>query len=158
MAKLTNRQMDILAERVTDLLQDRSLAKNIDILNTPEYKNFDETFTDDLLAMILVFDRELKNLEEIKDRTVKQIEGIRANMINLMKKKGFEFPTWKSGLNPDEAKSLYLAHMKKKHYEEIEFDYAKTLRKVTADILLADTGNAEELVNSLVSKYEKAST
>ena len=66
MAKLTNRQLDVLAARVVDLLEEQYKIESDKIKETDEYKRFKMQYTDDtteLLTSIQVKARRLKSLK-----------------------------------------------------------------------------------------------
>lgn len=150
--RLTNLQMTVLSERVTDLLEEAAQAKNQSILESDEYRHFTKTYTDPYVEA-------LKPLAERYNSAEKKIEQLRAekDMIEAQAKKlksehlKVDEPHWRT-VYPNSELEKYLQNKKEEKFSEILFDRAKTLRRVQADILLSDVENPDELVKSLVSK------
>lgn len=156
MAKLTNRQMDVLAERVTDLLEEANIAKRKEIEQTKEYLEYEarlmnkpDSLYNQLIRKVVEIQEVETKLEVLKEQTKAFIE---------QHKEEFGTPYFTSWRNASESlKDIaknYLVKSKEKAYPETGFDRDKTLRKVQADILLSDVANPDELVRSIVEKLK----
>jgi hypothetical protein len=144
MAKLTNRQLDVLAARVVDLLEEQYKIESDKIKETDEYKRFKMQYTDDtteLLTSIQVKARRLKSLKEEIDTEIKKLSSdVYVNRWALE--------------NNTEVVEDYLEKRRDEAFPTARFDRDKTLRRVEADIILGDVSNPEELIKSLVTKLK----
>ena len=144
MAKLTNRQLDVLAARVVDLLEEQHKIESDKIKETDEYKRFKMQYTDDtteLLTSIQVKARRLKSLKEEIDTEIKKLSSdVYVNR-------------W-APENNTEVLEDYLEKRRNEAFPTARFDRDKTLRRVEADIILSDVSNPEELIKSLVTKLK----
>lgn len=146
--------MEVLAARVTDLLQEAHDAKVKEIVESPEYINFEKEYKDETAD-------ELRVLSDLIEEADKKIEAYQRdiskakNEAKLIKEKilGYELSTWATG-DPAATLKSYLKDKKNAQYPNTNFDRDKTLRRVEADILLSDVANPEELVRSLVEKLK----
>lgn len=145
--RLTNRQMDVLAERVTDLLQEAHKAKYEQIKNSEEYKNY----SDAVVKEVQDLHKEIIKIEEEKEKLAKVISDLRTKQENLLYPEGrkiyYYFDVHKELAN-------YIEMKKEEKYPELAFNRNKILRKVQADILLSEISNPEQLVSSLVEKLK----
>ena len=145
--KLTNRQMDVLAGRVTDLLQEAHKAKYEQIKNSEEYKNY----SDAVVKEVQDLHKEIIKIEEEKEKLAKVISDLRTKQENLLYPEGrkiyYYFDVHKELAN-------YIEMKKEEKYPELAFNRNKILRKVQADILLSEISNPEQLVSSLVEKLK----
>lgn len=155
MARLTNRQMEVLAARVTDLLQEAHDEQVKEVVESPEYINFEKTYSDDIVDHLRPIIKEMGKVEE-EISTLRNKLGLLREEGNQIEEKilGYTLPGWRSS-NPENTLSNYLAKQKNEVFKGTKFDREKTLRRVEADILLSDVANPEELVKSLVEKLKK---
>lgn len=148
MAKLTNRQMEILAERVVDILEEQHKEKASKIRSTEEYLNFEQSYYDDNIQRIAIFEKNIEDFVKLKKKLIAEADELN------------KLPIYVNTYNLDQNKDRelikeYVQGMKDKTFEVEPFDRYKMLRKIQADILLSDVGNPEELVNSMVNKFNK---
>lgn len=144
MAKLTNRQLDVLAARVVDLLEEQHKIESDKIKETDEYKKFKMQYTDDsteLLTSIQVKALRIKSLKQELDADIKKL----SNDVFVNK--------W-APENNTEVLEDYLERRRNEAFPTARFDRDKTLRRVEADIILSDVSNPEELIKSLVTKLK----
>lgn len=148
--------MNILAERVTDLLEEQHRESNKKVLESEEYKNFKEVYIDEISSTLRSLDNNLVELEDKQDEIKEQIEQIKKRAFTMYKSLGFHTTTWQSRMEPEEVLEAYLEKRKNEKYPGAEFNRDKTLRRAQADILLSNLGDvtAEELVNQLVNKLK----
>lgn len=147
--------MNILAERVTDLLQEGHEAKYKEIKESPEYAKFEQLYdSSELKEMRAAVDsyKSLKSQQAVLEGKMSVIRD------GINKRYREENPTttnhWTT-IDPDNYLKVYLDKIKREQYPEVEFNREKTLRRVQADILLSDHGSADELVKSLVEKLKQ---
>jgi len=153
MAKLTNMQMQLLAGRVVDLLEEQHKEANADVTRTLEYINFEKTYDDDILHQMRENDKILKNLQEIIDKTTAQKDLLRTQIQEVAKEYNIQNTSYWSKMDASEFIQKYIAKQKEEKFASQIFDREKMLRRVQTDMLLSDTGNTEELIRSLVAKY-----
>ena len=152
MAKLTNRQMEVLAERVVDILEEQHKANNAAEQTSQEYIEFESTFSDPLVekfkedAKIVEYNAQL--VEEY-NRQIKLVENEAYEMLPQEARVGNH---WSKRIDPKDALASYLKYKKEQRFGK-SFDRDKILRRVSADILLAEAGSADELVKNIVDKY-----
>lgn len=154
MARLTNRQLDALAARVTDLLQEAHDAKVKEVVQSPEYLNFEKEYTDEFVSKLRVLVQDINTYELEIEVLKNKIAEAKNNVGHIYKEiHGSEYSRWG---NPEAETTLngYLNIKKTQIFKETIFDRDKTLRRVEADILLSDVANPEELVRSLVEKLK----
>lgn len=149
MARLTNRQMDVLAERVTDVLEQEHTKNTEKLRNSEEYTKFTETYKDDIVNALTDLLEKAKEAERLKDVLEEETNKIRDKVGNFYYNSYRPESSLKDGINS------YLEKKRKEKYPEAEFNRDKVLRRVQADILLSDVTNPEELVNSLVEKLKQ---
>lgn len=153
--KLTNLQMNILAERVTDLLEEANRQKVIELSKSKEYTDFEVTYVDDVVKELRGLDMTYANLKREIEALEARKESIKEKVREYFKKRtGNELARWNSRTPIEELKD-YLADKKAEVYPDSSFNRDKTLRKVQADILLSDVDNPEELVTALVNKFKE---
>lgn len=161
MARLTNRQMDVLAERVTDLLEEANREANKSIIVSPEYVNFETEYSKDPMAkdadgLVLSLRQDAAAIAAIK-KDIAELESKSMSIKQAAAAKGKElgyYSTWTSYADPEEVLKKYLKAKKEEKFPNVAFDREKTLRRVQADILLSDVDNPEALVKSLVEKLK----
>lgn len=155
MARLTNRQMEVLAARVTDLLQEAHDEQVKEVVESKEYLKFEETFEDEHATKLRNLAKNFKIADKAMDDARDSMNMIRAEAKTIQEKiVGYTLPTW-SSTDPETALKSYLETKKNETFKGTKFDRDKTLRRVEADILLSDVANPEELVKSLVEKLKK---
>jgi len=159
MAKLTNAQMDILGERATDILQEKHKEKYDAVLNSSEFKEFEDTYYDDVIQELVRLSGHIndikakeKDLEALQE-SYKQMTRNLSTALNIKNISSYYYEP-REIAEPDKLKEKYLELKKKEKFSYADFDYAKTLRKVKADILLSSIGDPAQLVNELVTKHE----
>jgi len=149
--RLTNAQMDILAERVTDLLEEANNEKQRQLKDNPKYKNY--------LAYIANSDTIYKEGSRLRHEaeeldTQQQLLAKRLEVYaEKYKDEVGSTPYW--GSTKDKIQKLLDGYVDRKREEEFPvsvFNRDKILRKVKADILLSDVDNNDELVKTLVAK------
>lgn len=153
--KLTNLQMNILAERVTDLLEEANRQKVIELSKSKEYTDFEANYTDEtvknLKDLSIEYAKINKDIETLNRQKEYIHDTIRTCYYN---RTGSEFARW--AVRPPETElKEYLADKKAEVYPDVSFNRDKTLRKIQADILLSDVDNPEELVGALVNKFKE---
>lgn len=146
--KLTNAQMNILAERVTDLLEEANEAKMKSTKESAEYVNFDTEYSDEIADVLRKnkIDCDLKKAQ--KKQIEEDLERIDAESQALV-------PNTYRYADTGRVLSDYLTRQKDIKYPGMNFNRDKILRKVQADILLSDIDNPEQLVQELVTKLNK---
>lgn len=154
--KLTNTQMNILAERVTDLLEEANKVANKEILESEEYIHFKDLYSDEVVTTLQEFDTTLNSLEATQEQIKDQIDDIKKKAFAINKFYNLGHNSWTSKLEPNTVLEGYLEKRKLEKYPGVEFNRDKTLRRAQADILLSNLGDvtAEELVNQLVNKLK----
>lgn len=156
MAKLTNRQMEVLAERVTDLLEEANNAKRKEIEQTPEYLEYEIKLMSEPFSLYNLLMKKTMDLQETERKLdllkeqAKEFVEIHREELSMP-----YFTSWRnaSEVLTDVAKN-YLKNSKEKEFPVTSFNREKTLRKVQADILLSDVANPDELVKSIVEKLK----
>lgn len=148
MARLTNRQMDVLAERVTDVLEQEHIKNTEKLRNSEEYTKFTETYKDDVVKALTDLLEKAKEVERLKDILEEETNKIRDKVGN------FYYNSYRPEGSLREGITQYLKEKRREQYPEAEFNRDKVLRRVQADILLSDVTNPEELVRSLVEKLK----
>ena len=148
MARLTNRQLDALAGRVTDLLEEAHNEQVKHVVESKEYKTFLDTYTDNNIATLKQLHDEFSDLENEREKLITKIHVSTNNILGY-------------GINATYGKQRildgiqrYKEDRKKEKYPNTTFERDKILRKVEADILLSDITNPEELIKSLVEKLK----
>lgn len=150
MARLTNRQMEVLSERVTDLLQEAHENQFGVIEKTPEYINFEKTYTDENLELL----RPLKERAELIAEMESKLEFDVTKFLDSHTDTFYSSAWGSAASKVEKAWKGYLQKAKDATFEIKRFDRDKTLRRVQADILLSDVSNPDELVKSLVEKLK----
>lgn len=156
MRKLTNRQMDVLSERVTDLLEAAHVEKHKALVNSDEYKNFSVNYKDEIVERLEVLGQQIYDIEDKIVELDKQKQAIKQEVAKIhqaIHNLSTPVQTWNVP-SINDIKRNYVSNMKSKRFAEIEFDRDKVLRRVQADILLSDVENPEELVRELVNKLK----
>lgn len=154
MARLTNRQMDVLAERVTDLLEEAHKANTEGVINSDAYKNFETTYSDSTAIDLRKKVAELKELEPKLENLQAQQSRIRREA-NTIGRELHMVGMWENYTDPSSLLERYLEKKKGEVFPDAAFNREKTLRRVSADILLSDVENPEQLVKSLVEKLKQ---
>lgn len=149
MAKLTNRQLDVLAARVVDLLEEQHKIEADKIRESEEYKNFDKVYTDEYTEELAKIESDVQYFALLKRQVTDRIQKLRDKDVECLP----SFNTWTLEQNT-ELVSNYLTNKKRKVFETSYFNREKTLRRVEADIILGDVSNPEELIKSLVEKLK----
>ena len=155
MARLTNRQMEVLSERVTDLLEEQHKIDNKAIKESAEYINFEITYADeniDKLKSILNAYNLAKSKSEEYDEEAKRHKKSATKIgveLRIAEENSYYIP------EPKLLLEKALKTKKEQKYAGTTFNRDKTLRRVQADILLSDVQNPEELVRSLVEKLKQ---
>jgi hypothetical protein len=154
MKKLTNLQMTILSERVTDILQEKFEESKKLLEQSSEYVDFENGFTDSYVETLRKLDAEYKATKEA-ERLAKEAKGAILENVRHLRSDICQIkdPNWKTVLPEDELER-YLDIKKEAKFGTVVFDREKILRKVQADILLSDVDNPEDLVNTLVEKLK----
>lgn len=135
--------MDILAERVTDLLEETHREHNKTLKASPEYVDFDSTLSNDPVYI------QLKEFEE----KFRKFEDLKLDLEQFATHQGLSFNKWES--KPATAlRESYAQKKKREKFPHANFERDKTLRRVQSDILLSDVTNPEELIQSLVEKLK----
>ena len=154
MGRLTNKQMELLSERVVDILETRHNELYEDATKSESYVKFEEQFYDDVTS-------NAREQKELQDNLEKQVE-ILNERIDKIKRDTHKLAVelnirdennYYKKMDVAEFIKLYLAKRKKEQFDAKIFQRDKMLRKIQTDLLLSDTGNTEELINSLVAKY-----
>lgn len=141
--------MIVLSERVTDLLEETHKAANRELVASEEYRNFEKTYSDDVVTRLQAYYKEYLELETRKEQLEYQLN----NFGQL-----YDIPL--GGIRYGGASSIrrqmdyYIERKKEEAFPTARFDRDKTLRRVQADILLSDVDNPDELVKSLVEKLK----
>lgn len=155
MARLTNRQLDALAARVTDLLQEAHDEQVKEVVESSKYINFENTYADEYVDKLRPLVKEITEAEQKVIILRNRINFIREEGKSIEEKiLGYTLPTWNTP-EPKNTLNNYLQNRKNELFKGTKFDRDKTLRRVEADILLSDVANPEELVKSLVAKLGK---
>lgn len=148
MARLTNRQLDALAGRVTDLLEEAHNEQVKHVVESKEYKTFLDTYTDHNITTLRQLHDEFSDLENEREKLITKIHVSTNNILGY-------------GINATYGKQRildgiqrYKEDRKREKYPNTTFERDKILRKVEADILLSDITNPEELIKSLVEKLK----
>lgn len=148
MARLTNRQLDALAGRVTDLLEEAHNEQVKHVVESKEYKTFLDTYTDYNIATLKQLHDEFSDLDNEREKLINKIHVSTNNILGY-------------GINASYGKQRildgiqrYKEDRKREKYPNTTFERDKILRKVEADILLSDITNPEELIKSLVEKLK----
>lgn len=145
MKKLTNKQMEVLSERVTDLLQENHEKEIQTVTNSEEFRNFETEYSDKVVEKLNRIQSTLEAIKKEKQALAQEVDTIaRDNDI---------WHRWQSN-DPEILRSKYIDKKKEEKFGNTHFDREKILRKVQADILLSDIENPEELVASLVDKLK----
>lgn len=154
MGRLTNKQMELLSERVVDILETRHNELHEDATKSESYVKFEEQFYDDVTS-------NAREQKELQDNLEKQVE-ILNERIDKIKRDTHKLAVelnirdennYYKKMDVADFIKLYLAKRKKEQFDAKIFQRDKMLRKIQTDLLLSDTGNTEELINSLVAKY-----
>lgn len=149
--------MDVLSERVTDLLEEAYKASSNNVTTTPEYINFDSTFEDDITKKLRTKAAQYTEAQAKVEYNQNLTANLRKDAAEIAKQVG-QIPKdassgWYS-LYPNDVLRRYIQEQKEKQFPNAEFNREKTLRRVQADILLSDVENPEQLVKSLVEKLK----
>ena len=147
MAKLTNRQLDVLAARVVDLLEEAHKVDADKVKESDEYKNFEQYYTDEYTPILSEISENAAYVKKILEPLKIQLYQIKERLPDLY----FNIYAPQENTNLLEQ---YLNRKKREKFQASYFDREKTLRRVEADIILSDVANPEELVNSLVEKLK----
>ncbi len=154
MGRLTNKQMELLSERVVDILETRHNELHEDATKSESYVKFEEQFYDDVTS-------NAREQKELQDNLEKQVE-ILNERIDKIKRDTHKLAVelnirdennYYKKMDVADFIKLYMAKRKKEQFDAKIFQRDKMLRKIQTDLLLSDTGNTEELINSLVAKY-----
>lgn len=154
MARLTNRQMEVLAERVTDLLEEQHKIENAALKASTEYIDFDRIYTDNDVEKLKEYTnayRLAKDAAAEMEETATKYRKLAAKVgtdLKIIDESNYYFP------EPKVVLEKLLREKKDAKYKGAQFNRDKTLRRVQADILLSDVQNPEELVRSLVEKLK----
>lgn len=151
MARLTNRQLDILSERIVDRLQEVHEEQSKQIRESDYYVNFDKWIVEE--------DPKAKRIHLLLNKyidTLKESELQAEELRDLYKESlGREYSKYRSvvGIFDD-----YVQYKKDKQFLGTYFNRDKMLRTIQADILLGDSVEAPEIFAELVSKYSNNKT
>ena len=152
MARLTNRQMEVLAERVVDILEEQHKANNAAAQTSQEYIEFESTFSDPLVEKFKEDAKIVAHSTQLVEEYNRQIRGIETETYEMLPQDARVSNYWSKRISPEEALASYLRYKKEEKFGK-SFDRDKILRRVSADILLAEAGSADELVKNIVEKY-----
>lgn len=137
--------MEVLSERVTDLLQENHEKEIQTVTNSEEFRNFETEYSDKVVEKLNRIQSTLEAIKKEKQALAQEVDTIaRDNDI---------WHRWQSN-DPEILRSKYIDKKKEEKFGNTHFDREKILRKVQADILLSDIENPEELVASLVDKLK----
>lgn len=153
MRRLSNAQMNILAERVTDLLEEAGKESRAQILESDEYRNFEKTYSDETLKDLKILAEQEKKFIDQKEAAEQELERVRRATKDCLTQAGKQVETYRT-YYPGREVTNYLENKKNEKFSASMFNRDKILRKVQADILLSDVDNPEELVRSLVDKLK----
>lgn len=150
MRKLTNAQMDILAERVVDLIEEAGKLERDKIIKSKEYIEWENNFKDPNLDFIKA------NLDKIAEynKQINKLTGLNRDAKDAITRIADEAKLNYNYYNLEEVPSRFIAKKKAEAFGSTIFERDKMLRKVKADILLSDVDNPDELVKSLVEKLK----
>lgn len=155
MRRLTNTQMEVLAQATVDKLEEMHIAKTKDIIESEEYKNFDKTYSDETLKKL--HDTYIL-LQELQD----QIHSLENQLDTIVAQAAKEHPnyvgnrSWKNKVSIlTEAIEKYQREKKNEVYPNIKFEKEKLLTKIKAEILLSSIADPNELIKELTTKFEK---
>lgn len=146
--------MSLLAERVVDILEQRNKEQYKSIVESEEYIKFEEQYTDEFVEKMRTDLNELARLERLRAHAEEQRDFLRTKLHELgVKNTAPNSVNYYRYTDPVVFLDAYLKEKKKSKFEVETFERDKMIRKVQTDMLLADTGNAEALIESLVNKY-----
>lgn len=152
--KLTNTQMDILADRAADLIEAEYAERAKSITVTPEYINFDKEFTDDTVAKLRVLSNCVNDIEaQIQSLELQRNEIYEETKLFCVNN-NLPYNKWYK-VNPNDVLEKYLAAKKDEVFPNVTFNRDKVLRKLKADILISNLEDTSELVNSIVETFKK---
>lgn len=151
MAKLTNLQMGVLAERATDILEKEMMIKNKELLQSDKYKNFEIEYSDENTELFASYKLEIDKIDE----TIKLLADKKYAILDLSQELGRKLnlgiASWERC-----PKSLFDKYMKIKKNEifpNVEFNRAVVFKKLQADILLGEVGSPNEIISVVVDKF-----
>lgn len=151
--KLTNTQMEILAERAADLIEIEYTERNKDIINSEDYLNFDNTYVDDIVMALDTYGTDLRIIQAKKDELEAKEKVVYEEVKDfLIKNKLGHSGWWKN--DPTDALKKYLERKKEEVFPGTKFERDKVLRKLKADILLSNLDDTNELVLSIVNSFK----
>ena len=150
MAKLTNKMIEVLSERVVDILEEQHNIAAEEIKKSSDYINFNEEYYDDILMELSSFQHEFNEYRRLQSKI--EDEAKRLNVNPDVYLNSYAVSNARENAVTDAIES-YLDKQKKKKFPTISFDRDKMLRKIQADILLSEVGNPEEIVKQTTAKY-----
>lgn len=156
--RLTNMQMTVLSERVTDLLEEAHKKQYKGVKESAAYQNFEKEYQDTTAENLAQLNREYIAKQTEIAKLEQEKENLKVASTSAAVSAGY-LKNWSNQtVNPTEALEWYLRKKKNEVYPDVYFNRDKTLRRVQADILLSDVDNPEELVRSLVEKMKEDGT
>lgn len=147
MARLTNKQLEVLAASIVDKLEEDFELKKKNYKESQEYKDKYEK---------LLKNPQYKKMEQLLN-AIEEADKLRNEKINEAKdlyRKVFDvsYVSYPSKDYLDRFKRQFL------NIRNIHFDREKLMNKVMADILLGDSTDAKEIFEKLTEKYDKKGT
>jgi len=142
--------MDILAERVVDLIEESGKEERNRVLKSKEYIEWENDFKDANLDLIKV---SLNKITDI-DNEIDKLNSKRRDHQECIKRIADEAKLSYNYYDLREVPNKYIKKKKQEAFNVSMFNRDKMLRKVKADILLSDVDNPDELVKSLVNKLK----
>lgn len=147
--------MEVLAERVVDILEEQHKVDSKEITKKEDYINFENEYFDDILADLSNLKKKFEEYRELQTeienaaRTLTTHPDVYINSFALTNGRADTI---------NDAIKTYLERQKEKKFPTVSFNREKMLRKVQADILLSEVGNPEEIVKQTASKYASTTT
>lgn len=155
MRRLTNTQMEVLAQATVDRLEEMHIAKTKDVFESEEYKNFDTTYSDEVLTKIT-------DAYCILQETQAEIDSLEKQMSHIIENMAKEYPNyvdnrnWRNKISIlQEAIEKYRKEKKRETFTGLDFEKEKLLTKIKAEILLSSIADPNELIKELTTKFEK---